>query len=485
MRTSQHGGISGHVQRRRVCRRVKGLVRCAANALSNYTDATIRMYSGQGGKTLAEAARPHDAIRSTVDTLMEALQEKGKIAQSLYTQPLMAMQLVRLAEFVDESEWIRPIDDWEPEDVDEVLLKAMMDKSPYEARELIRSHTVDQFDHLLKHLLVQYDDVPKALLNSLAPVYGLAPAQHWARAESPFLNARTWLMCRRFARVLVDVGRGDSAAKALKSHVSPSLNKAMTHEFMTIDHTVQSPTHALRIAQVTALGGSENMSIAACNSSLGRTLGSISEEEFAQSMLQWMCTREADLDNVNNAMVMNHLLVNFEAHAAKGEMFSMKGRTPSSVLRTASDVQEIFSRSGLSNMSWEDPDAESKAHKYVEVREILSATMLLQVGQAMENCLSKPQGIHKYSHRARSKSSSFWIVCYRDAESVLRNQDKIQNEEDTESLECIMVFEVWNESKIVHQAEGPGSSVPSRAAQRHMRTWAEAQDVQWNTWEMW
>lgn len=46
---------------------------------------------------------------------MEALQEKGKIAQSLYTQPLMAMQLVRLAEFVDESEWIRPIDDWEPE----------------------------------------------------------------------------------------------------------------------------------------------------------------------------------------------------------------------------------------------------------------------------------------------------------------------------------------------------------------------------------
>lgn len=58
-----------------------------------------------------------------------------------------------------------------------MLLKAMMDKSPYEARELIRSHTVDQFDHLLKHLLVQYDDVPKALLNSLAPVYGLAPAQ--------------------------------------------------------------------------------------------------------------------------------------------------------------------------------------------------------------------------------------------------------------------------------------------------------------------
>ena len=106
------------------------------------------------------------------------------------------------------------------------------------------------------------------------------------------------------------------------------------------------------------------------------------------------------------------------------------------------------------------------------MRELLSASQFIQVGEAMENCLRTQRGVYKYSDRARSKSSSFWIVCYRD---VARKDD----------LECVLVFEVWNESKIVHQAEGPGSRFPSSASLRHMQTWAEGNDVVWNTWEMW
>ena len=74
--------------------------------------------------------------------------------------------------------------------------------------------------------------------------------QHWARAESPFLSARTWAMSRRFSRLLVAVGRGDSAVAAMKAQLFPALSKAMVHEFMTTQSAVSNPNHALRFAQV-------------------------------------------------------------------------------------------------------------------------------------------------------------------------------------------------------------------------------------------
>jgi hypothetical protein len=52
-------------------------------------------------------------------------------------------------------------------------------------------------------------------------------------------------------------------------------------------------------------------------------------------------------------------------------------------------------------------------------------------------------------------------------------------------VECVLVFEVWNESKIVHQAEGPLSDMPSKDALRAMEIWGDAQGVRWDMWEMW
>jgi hypothetical protein len=46
------------------------------------------------------------------------------------------------------------------------------------------------------------------------------------------------------------VGAGGSAAKAVKAHLSPSLTKTMSHQFMQTPPNVLSPTHALRTAQV-------------------------------------------------------------------------------------------------------------------------------------------------------------------------------------------------------------------------------------------
>eukprot|EP00951_Prasinocladus_malaysianus_P037219 scaffold398229_cov47-Prasinocladus_malaysianus.AAC.1 len=58
---------------------------------------------------------------------------------------------------------------------------------------------------------------------------------------------------------------------------------------------VASPLHALRSAQVLAMGGSPQLGVQACNSILGATLGTKDEEEFAQAMLLWICDREEEL----------------------------------------------------------------------------------------------------------------------------------------------------------------------------------------------
>jgi hypothetical protein len=73
----------------------------------------------------------------------------------------------------------------------------------------------------------------------------------------------------------------------------------------------------MRWAQVSTLGGSARLCKAACESTLGSTLGAEGEEEFAQSMLQWMCQREDELQLVDGASVMNHLMVQYETRAVR------------------------------------------------------------------------------------------------------------------------------------------------------------------------
>jgi hypothetical protein len=113
----------------------------------------------------------------------------------------------------------------------------------------------------------------------------------------------------------------------------------------------------------------------------------------------------------------------------------------------------------------------------VLVQEILSADKLVEAGMGMQNCLQTQRGVLKYTARARSRSSSFWTVTYSRKQSLSPSEDG--------GLVYALIFEVWNQSRIVHQAEGAGSSVPGRVALGHMETWARAQGVDWTTWEVW
>ena len=65
-------------------------------------------------------------------------------------QPLLAMQLVRLAEFTTEDEWRRPLDHWTP-----AAAAVPEDAAPMQIRQLRGEAAYTNFESLLKHLLVR------------------------------------------------------------------------------------------------------------------------------------------------------------------------------------------------------------------------------------------------------------------------------------------------------------------------------------------
>lgn len=94
----------------------------------------------------------------------------------------------------------------------------------------------------------------------------------------------------------------DGLPPAPQEHISPKISKQMAHAFMQMDPTpsgVDNPVHALRCAQVSALGGSVGLQIAACNTVLGTMVGDHEQEEFAQSMLLWMADHEDEMQQVS------------------------------------------------------------------------------------------------------------------------------------------------------------------------------------------
>lgn len=132
---------------------------------------------------------------------------------------------------------------------------------------------------------------------------------------------------------------------------------------------------------------------------------------------------------------------------------------------------QLFYPSGMKGLRTEGVDFAGRPAT-IEVEEVLSAEQLLTVGDAMRNCLRTGRGLGKYCARARSRSSSFWVV-------------SAQREEEGAERDYMLIFEVWNQSRIVHQAEGPGSSFPSEVPLGYMQMWAEEQNVDWTTWEVW
>eukprot|EP00951_Prasinocladus_malaysianus_P005868 scaffold41321_cov45-Prasinocladus_malaysianus.AAC.1 len=234
----------------------------------------------------------------------------------------------------------------------------------------------------VEHLLVGHGDVPQALLNCFASSHD--PFQ--AHSAATLRSADRWLLSQRFSQVLVAIGAGQNPATTLKmfnmclsnrskydmftalnfsimcllakglgsnlvspqsswdlvltqSIISPSISNQMAQDFMQTPAQITNPLHALRRAQVVALGGPPLLLIWVFNSILGTTLGTNDEEEFAQAMLGWMCDRtKEELALVQMFDLIEHLMALYGDAQRTGQQFSMERKTMNCVLNAIADA---------------------------------------------------------------------------------------------------------------------------------------------------
>lgn len=290
-----------------------------------------------------------------------------------------------------------------------------------------------------------------------------------------------------------------------------------------------SPLGRLRAAQVAALGGPAHVARAAVlGTRLGVDLAPPEVEEFAISVLEWAC-RFADAPELQDVDVagraMDWLLAERVADAGFSLTLHGNPRSPKKVAaaaeraRASLELQRLqttgelfdpnptgikgFLRRNVSAAfdpgcsvamserrppnSWngdryqpceeeelllKDPDARRMAT--VRVEEILSFEYLQYVGRTLQNCLQAQRrggsSLFKYLSRARARDSSFWVMTI--------TADDQEEEGGSRDVEHLLLVEVYNRLRVIHQAEGPHPRRWPRAdAWAWLKEWAQEQGL--------
>lgn len=421
------------------------------------------------------SAALQDRIAERTAPLQALLDACTAHAPPLVADSLACLPLARLAAWSDPEEWVRPLDEWRGPD--------------------LRS--------LEAHLLEKYP-VPPALHGALTHTDG-APCSETGHR-----------VALAFSKILSAAGKGDSVPGALKANVSPALTKAMTKAFAQAEvapgDAVNNPVHALRRAQVSALGGAAWVGDAAVTSRLGRGLCQNADAEaFAQSVLLW-ASDQAELGALKEPTEVK-LALDWacEMHSIDAA-FTMATRTAKSVAEATEaydlasiefDDDERFQTNahGVVGMFLQNatiPKGTAFAVPYddeynggvgeyrlggkgqkgswpmdVQVREVLSLRRLIYEGEQLGNCLENKRSSQlKYVQRARQRVSSFWSLTYSRPGDAKPHHD--------------LLIEVWHlreEGNIVRQAEGPRPrTIPGPEAWYWMRKWCKANNVDADAW---
>jgi len=190
----------------------------------------------------------------------------------------------------------------------------------------------------------------------------------------------------------------------------------------------------------------------------------------------------------------------FEEHR-RNPSWSLKGRTPSrlaelsqtwggaaSALAALNSQGERFQRNhvGIRPTRFEEPvhipELGDQAMALVRFEEILSSARLEAQGQLLGNCLrgehNMGYNLEKYCRRARSGVSSFWSLEYMMYENGEANGERVH---------VALLVEIWNDERIIHQAEGPRPRAwPTQTAWELMCRWAKEEGLRPETgsWEL-
>ena len=320
------------------------------------------------------------AARAAFLTLLLHVEKHGRL---FHLKPAIPQYGPRLENnFVDgmavlatwHDHWIRRVEDWQPE-----------------------SHNAcRQFGALARHLLADYD-VPPCMDTSF-----------FTGIDSSARTRQYWF---------VHVGTGKNIRKA---DIPLRFTKRMAHEFLFSSPPEYTVDAALRWAQVTGMGGDDLLAEAVCDSKLG---DHFEEDSFWETVLHFFVNSPM-LDVVHVGPIVDYVhhqrFVRQERRNPDGSVslvdppdpeFTMKGRTPESMLRRVDAWHGALSKAntktpktwpstGIQGFECVDEDDRAGEIRNWKIEEILSDRALAEEGKAMRHCVATYKNSCANGHRS-------------------------------------------------------------------------------------
>ena len=319
--------------------------------------------------------------------------------------------------------WIRPITDWKPQ----------------------THNTRRQFSSLARHLFCEWP-VP-AFMDSV-----------WFKGNSPeAVRQQRWFR---------HIGRGENIRTA---DLPLALTKRMAHHFMQApaDFTAEA---ALRWGQIHGLGGTERLVRTLVGSRIGTTF---EQDEFWTTVFQFFIANPMlDLAHVGPMVdfIYEQRFVPQAVFVAPDVMergaplqpnFTMKGRTPASLLRQVEAWHRGLAKirqpkadwpaSGIAGFEFIEGTERGGNLKIWSITELLSTKALVAEGRKMKHCVAT------YAHSCSAGACSIWTL----------------EVETFEGASKILTIEVVNARRTISQARGKCNMLPGDKHRSIMRRWAE------------
>jgi len=504
-------------------------------------------------------------IISAWSDLLQACQEQAPVLLRYWDTGIGP--LLRLAVALPRETWLRsPSDPWvqnvHTPDTQMLSSTKIQELEEYDEGPGLGAEALPFLQALVQHLLCKY------------PVSGMVAGGFiWNDGAGGVLRERPGRevvlcsgiglqICLRFVRLYGALALGKEKPLALaKDLLSPMLTKKMVRNLVAgnadfppqtpvempddVRHmqpasvTLAGPLAALRIAQVTALGGSEELGRSIVQGTkLGKDLGTPEEEEFAETVMSW-AVRFADAlelaEERDMSLALEWLLSQRQVDPNFSVIIAGNPRSPKKVLDVSKfaaaslDLQRLQTSGqrflpnpagikgfvktgqlvafgspfegvqqlvlgaftgdlGVPN-SWHGDEYERSAieeefitknlrRATVRIDEIMSFEYLQHVGQTMRNCLrvERRGGQSLMKYLARVRSrDSSFWVMTITAED---DGDDKQGQAADAPEQHMLLMEVYNEMRIIHHAEGPHPRRwPRPDAWKWLREWAEQENL--------
>ena len=322
--------------------------------------------------------------------------------------------------------WVKPLEDWK-----------------------IKTHNIErQFSSVARHLLTEFN-VP--IFMDKAWFNGNKDHQEW----------------------FIHIGTGKNICTIPSLPVR--LTRKMAHYFLLApdNYTIDA---AIRWGQIHALGGDKFLADAVIKTRLGNDFH---DNSFVETVIRFFI-RHPMLDRAHVNPIVDYIwnqkyedrIIFIDRGVPQGigperPNFSMRGRTPDSLLREveewhirlgreSSGENLQWAKTGINEFHFSEGDKNSPNFKMWRIRELLNGQELIQEGRELKHCVS-----------------SYAKSCYQGEASIWTMEVETQI-----GIEKLLTIEVKNAMNEIRQIRGKRNRLPDKKEKSIIGRWAEKENLQ-------